>query len=495
MLVNVFPRIVTVVGPLLILIYIFFIFLHERSTVEQSLSWAGGFDSHDTINTPSELNDPGVLQDPLPLPSNNNEHDTAPTSPLATHPSSPSNQGQLFLPAVATDSEGNAIVNSSIWREVFSVSTADKKYFSISFGSNFPSLNPNIIPHPHDESRWIVVAQHEKSKIQDGVFEEFVCDASFQEDGSLTCLEPPAILPVQPTNGNNCKGRLEHFSLNVGPHDMRVFYGPNGPFSIFGSQSAHTCFGLFVQDFRPLVNDFGLEALTSNLFTGATELQRPPPWSQVEKNWFLFWDILGQVYVHHDIEPERVFAQLLPDGALGPNLAPISADSDKACMAKYMPKPAPVNENLHQATNSLSITLCKRNDPSCQPSDENTFIMTIFQHKFFYDLHSIYEPYVMLFQQGAPFAVHAVSRKPIWIHGRGVLSHDTNAARWKAKDAYIPKGHTEMFYVTSMNWKAHGQRYHGYVDDVLLLGFGIEDSQTAAIDILAGDLLQDVGIC
>jgi hypothetical protein len=50
---------------------------------------------------------------------------------------------------------------------------------------------------------------------------------------------------------------------------------------------------------------------------------------------------------------------------------------------------------------------------------------------------------------------------------------------------------TEMFYNTSLGWKAHDLKHHEYVDDVLFIGFGIEGFRTAGIDILAGDLLGD----
>lgn len=54
---------------------------------------------------------------------------------------------------------------------------------------------------------------------------------------------------------------------------------------------------------------------------------------------------------------------------------------------------------------------------------------------------------------------------------------------------------SEMMYVTSMNWKTHGQTYHGYLDDVLFLNFGIEDAKTGSIDVIAADLLKGLGSC
>jgi len=97
----------------------------------------------------------------------------------------------------------------------------------------------------------------------------------------------------------------------------------------------------------------------------------------------------------------------------------------------------------------------------------------------------------MLFQQTAPFQIHAMSTKPIWIHGRGLAKVPDGFS--KADARYWNQ--TEMFYVVSMSWKTQGQKYHGYADDVLFIAFGIEDERTGGIDIVAGDLLVDLGSC
>lgn len=49
---------------------------------------------------------------------------------------------------------------------------------------------------------------------------------------------------------------------------------------------------------------------------------------------------------------------------------------------------------------------------------------------------------------------------------------------------------TQFFYITSMSWKAHDQKYHGYIDDVIFVLFGIEDASAGGIDVVAGDLLK-----
>ncbi|KAK3332346.1 hypothetical protein B0T19DRAFT_101014 [Cercophora scortea] len=366
--------------------------------------------------------------------------------------------------------------------EVFSVSTADKAYFSIRLG-DVPAFNPNIIPHPTREGRWIVVAQRRRVGVNGGppepsVFHvELVCDASFV-DGVLQCLDQPIILPIAATIGQDkCTGDLLYMGWNVGPHDARVFYGPRKPYTIFGSNSGLTCFGMWMQDFRVLV-DWGFDMFNRDDFRLATEVQRPPPYRLVEKNWFVFWDRENEMYAHYDVVPKRSFAKLEPDGFVGPDLAP--AAQDAKCLERYSPKLGDANfESIHQATNSLRITTCRHADRSCEPDDSNTFLFTIIQHKTYYDYHSEYEPYAMVFRHRAPFELYGISRKPIWIHGR----------------QRIDDKRTEMFYVVSMSWKTRGQKYHGYMDDVLFLSFGVEDKEPGGIDVLASDLLTGLGLC
>ncbi|PBP21258.1 hypothetical protein BUE80_DR007853 [Diplocarpon rosae] len=375
-------------------------------------------------------------------------------------------------------------------RELVSLSTANRKYFSIVFGDK-EAINPSILPHPQLEDTYIIIAQQQRSNINNTVwFAELVCNARFTND-ALACLESPVILPIAATFGGKCKGDLTFFNFNVGPHDARAFYGPDGPYVIYGSNSLYTCFGQWMQDLR-MLTDWGNEFVGQDFRVG-TELSRHKPYGRVEKNWFVFWDKDDQLYVHWDIQPKRAFARLYPDGSVGKDLAKY-AKTDKKCMQKYMPPTGPVMEDCHQATNSLSITTCKRSDPNCRENDSNTFILNIFHFKSYHVFHGVYEPYVMLTQQHAPFAIHAIGSKPLWINGRG------GPGAGKLPDVYSediwgPWNQTEMVFVTSISWKAHGSKYHGFADDVMFLGFGVEDEKTGGIDILAGDLLADLNLC
>ncbi|KAJ9656058.1 hypothetical protein H2198_005218 [Neophaeococcomyces mojaviensis] len=385
---------------------------------------------------------------------------------------------------------GSGAFSSKTHDVVFSSSTINHEYFMIDFGDQ-PARNPNIIPHPLLEETWIVVAQLIP---ESQYYAELVCNAMFVND-TLQCINHAVTLPIAPTYGDKCVDDLAYITLNKGPHDARVFHGPNSPYTIYGSNSKFTCFGQWIQDFRSLI-EWEHEYLHNDDFVQATELQRPPPYHDFEKNWFLFWSRDDEVYVHYDVVPRRVFAKLEFDGSVGPDLAVATQGHDEKCIEKYMPKIGPQLESIHQATNSLSISMCRRNDRACTPDESNTFIFTIFQHKTYFNFHPIYEPYVMLFEQIAPFAIHAMSKRPFWIHGRKGADQDVHQAPTSESDELQPPVvQGEMFYVTSMSWKTRGQKYHGYIDDVLFVAFGIEDEKTGGIDVVAGDLLHTLGTC
>jgi len=367
------------------------------------------------------------------------------------------------------------------YHEVRSVSTPDGKHFNITF-PGYITMNPNILAHPRDPGTWVVTAQHypRERNFTSGWCAELSCDAKFEPGGNLTCVTPPmfAIVPST-TSPGFCKGDIANINLNVGPHDARVFYGPEFPYIIYGSQSHHTCFGQWVQDFR-LTVDWGLFWNPEDPFSFQTEIQRPGKYGVMEKNYFIFWGMDNKtIYAHYDSSPKRSFAKLNMDGSAGEDLAPQAYAKDEVCWQKHLTmNPLPTEKetgwksSVHQASNALSVTMCKRSDPDCKRLDSNTYVIQIYQHKIGNGfMHARYEPYVMMFQQVPPFAMHAISAKPIWIHGR--------------------KDKESMIYVTSINWKPHDSKYHGFLDDELFINFGIEDSRTAGIDVTAEALLVD----
>lgn len=234
------------------------------------------------------------------------------------------------------------------YRELFSITTRDRKFFPIYFGGD-TAYNPNIIPHPTKHDMWIVVAQHEQSRETISVSEELMCVAGFL-NGVLVCTETPIALPIAPSIAGVCEGDLAYLNFRSGPRDARMFNGPDSPLIVYGSQSQYTCLGIWVQDVRMMLDSFRLERFAlSKLFTVATELLRPAPWKGVEKNFFLFWDSEGKAFVHYDITPARVFAQLDFDGASAKTLR-LSLPNKTRCVS-----------------HSISLSSLRARNPSTKP--------------------------------------------------------------------------------------------------------------------------------
>lgn len=465
MLARALPRLLTVILPLIVLFYL----LSRTSNVEVTT------DSSDSTPPSSRWKW---------IQSSNNATDK---------PKAFTSTGQVIPPShlVTVDDHGEIAIDHSAYTVLVSNSTHDGKYFHIKYGK-FDAYNPNIVAHPTRHDAWIVVAQQEQSREQYHTITQLVCAARFVGE-DLTCVAEPTKLDIDNTEGH-CTGDLEYFNYGLGPRDARAFQGPDAPYILYGSQATYTCLGVWMQDLRLLVKDYKTQSVLAKSFRQGTEVQRPPPVHGLEKNFFIFWDMHGEMYVHYDIYPQRTFAKLNMDGSVGPDLAPLAAKKDAISLSKFMPKLPPEHAAIHQASNTISITMCKRADPTCKPTEKNTFIMTIFQYKSFFDFHGVYEPYVMLFQQHLPFAIHAISAKPFWITGRAPFSKATGSITWLERND-LPENHSEMIYVTSISWKTHGQRYHGYLDDIMFVGFGIEDTRPAAIDIVAEDLLKDLNYC
>jgi hypothetical protein len=385
-------------------------------------------------------------------------------------------------------------------REVKSKLKSDGTYWKVDMRS-YRGINPNVIPDPKYDDRYLIVAQQHQDTHENIVWHtEITCRAKFETNGDLKCVQEPMVLPIAMTRTDKCEGTdFPFITMNIGPHDARLFNGPDRPYVMWGAQSKYVCFGQWLQDYRPLVDWMANYTYASmpknNDFEMATDLQRPPPYGQVEKNWFMFWDLDNVPYLHYHVYPRRIFARLHLDGSVGPDLAPVAYESDDKCWAKHI-ELAPVqdiqaDDHLHQATNSLRIVMCKKNDKDCFPREDNTLLMTIFQHKVSRMFHAMYDPYVMLWEPKPPFRLKGMSKVPFWIHGRSdnitKPAHDI--------DLHAIADQSEQFYITSFNWKEVGRMYQGYLDDDVLIGFGIEDHQAAGIDVEMSELLGDYFTC
>lgn len=409
----------------------------------------------------------------------NEEEDVSGSELSSNH--SESNEAAIAI-AHSSAPSGNAWdANAYIQLKSSKLST-DKKWFKIIFGEQ-GTYNPNIIPHPWKENTWYMIAQASQwpGETKAALYSrENICEATFK-DGHMQCIRPQLSLPIASTLSENCHEDRAWFTRMIGPTDARVLYGPDAPYIMYGSMSGYTCYGLYLHDLRRLAQwDSFVEP--QDPFFWPTELRRPAPFGPVEKNWFAFWSDDGEMYLHHDMMP-RVLSRVSKDGkSVSTNLAP---KEDEACLRQYLPKLTSEEESIHQATNSLAVTMCKRQDPDCVKTSRNTFVFSIFQHKDPH-AHHIYQAYVMMFNQTAPFHVSGISSKPLWVNGREKPG-DPHPGRLDDDG--------EMFYITSISWKEQNMTYHGYLDDDLFINFGIDDTIAGTIDVVAGDLLRDITKC
>lgn len=369
---------------------------------------------------------------------------------------------------------------------ISSKKTTDKKFWSLDFGK-VNATHPTILAHPHPikTDYWIMLGL---SKRDDTKFQkELICEASFKEN-TMACAEPPQLLPVSTIVSPLCEKQYDGHNYEIGPRHTRAFFGPTRPYFLYSAPSLHSCVGVWMQDLTRLYYWLYSESLEkSETFFEPTDLARPGPSRPIERNWFAFWDRNDEMHLHYNIYPKRSFAKLNSTGGVEQELAVYSEASDQACMQMNMPQiQYPAHEKIVQATNALSVTMCNRSDEACFESEQNTFIMTIFNVKTTHLVEN-YDPYVMLFKRTAPFEIHAIGKKPLWIDGRKKLGQVTTSNYTRPASSLIE--------VNSMAYIKRDRLFHGYMDDPMYLSFSIDNERGGAIDVTPADLLQELGTC
>ena len=97
----------------------------------------------------------------------------------------------------------------------------------------------------------------------------------------------------------------------------------------------------------------------------------------------------------------------------------------------------------------------------------------------------------MLFHQRAPFEIYGITQKPLWYYGRG-----RPGGQWVTGSLENrPHDQSEMVFTTSVAFMGRGRGYHGYLDDRVMISFGIEDQMSGGIDVLAEDLVRWLKLC
>lgn len=398
------------------------------------------------------------------------------------------------------------------YTELRSISTKDGKYFKVDF-SGSGANNPSLIPHPVLNGTYIVVAEgtDHRTDEQEDLLYEYACNAAYTEDGILHCTQP-AILPVaQPKSSRTCPSGSEKITI-TGPRFPRIFYGPNAPYFTYEVHGLSECPGgngstpyssLYIQDLRTQVHT-GVKPKASDVFAASTEIVAPSSLrSSSSSDAFLFWDMSNKTHAQFSLQPERIIAEVNSDGTPAKDVS--LPASEQQCLSKLLPKLTTPKEVLSPATNTLRLTACGRSDATCKPTAENTYILQIIQHQreYSHPHQSVVEPFVHIYHAAPPFKTVGVSQKSLWILGRGG-KHDNEPPGTHGYDGdgiteqgelMRRKDRTELFDVVGMSWVDESATYGGFIDDAVVLGFGMQGRMTGGIDVNVLDLLNGMATC
>ncbi|KAK7204896.1 hypothetical protein BZA70DRAFT_290210 [Myxozyma melibiosi] len=408
--------------------------------------------------------------------------------------------------------------------------------------------NPNLLPYPPG-SRLPYFAMARISPRRTLFHHELVfCDLKWKRTrtigrATLECDGKAKTIKLEdewPSPKGACKAH-PFLQIRQGHSDPRVFFSPIGePLMIVGTNGRHNCLHQYIIDLRALIPNLGHKMRIDHLpvrYKKLTELTRPGL-AEIEKNWFAMYDDRNIGYIQHDSHRRTVSLLDAAPGATEDqskvfNIANPEPKIVQTLIKKYTSKDAA--NDLHQATNSLRVTLC---DFPCIPTIHNTVIVELLHVKYknFYEL--FYRRFAVIMNATAPFDVigrtgpihyagvdertmiYTVSMA--WDHQNHRPHEPWNELKHGGQDAWRilaerdrvndEKAATTMTAATptisgsGTTTENAGQNtasappplktnplvspyYHGWLDDVLMINFGIDDRDSGTIHVSARELL------
>ncbi|KAK9316600.1 hypothetical protein V1522DRAFT_259541 [Lipomyces starkeyi] len=272
-----------------------------------------------------------------------------------------------------------------------------------------PRYNPNILPFPKGYKHpYIGFARQSPKKLL--FHHEIVwCEMNWAESPvigrkMLACVEKERKVNLDEwaTKAGLCK-RHKYLSLKQGHTDPRVLFSPLGePLMVVGTNGLSNCMNQFVIDLRAVIPGLNWKMNLHGVpirFKELTELPRPQ-YNEVEKNWFLMWDESNVEYVQHETEQRSISAVSLPPEKQV-NIATPGIQKCVSSLKKRLGRKQQAND-IHQATNSLRVTLC---DFPCIPTIHNTVIIELMHMKYQNRLELYYRRYAIIMNATAPFDI------------------------------------------------------------------------------------------
>ncbi|GAA5874931.1 hypothetical protein JCM1840_007154 [Sporobolomyces johnsonii] len=264
----------------------------------------------------------------------------------------------------------------------------------------------------------------------------------------------------------------------IGPEDPRLFFTNDGqPLLIYSQtgRSPNICRALFVIDARVVIPGLSkaLQKAGWNApirFAEQTDLIRENQFN-IEKNWSPFLGENDELFFHVSLVPQQIY-KYVPNLTLRP-LDPLAPSHN--CLTDVI-GPDMNRVHLHHATPLLRATLCARGE--CKPDVHNTVLMGMIHVKYHPLPYLHYVRRLVTWNVTSPYEYLSVS-KPLTFSG-------TNQA--------------DPIFTVSMAWDHPTDRHglglnHGFLDDTVLISFGVADYGSGYTDVLARDLLTDHELC
>ncbi|GAA5999846.1 uncharacterized protein JCM10292_003770 [Rhodotorula paludigena] len=292
-------------------------------------------------------------------------------------------------------------------------------------------------------------------------------------ESELTTLDLPAERKVPYHRCDN-----PDFNQFVGAEDPRLFFRDDGqPLMVYSQtgRSPNICRALYIIDARVVIPglDKALKKAGWNPpieFREQTDLIREGQYN-IEKNWSGFMGQNDELMFHVSLVPQEIY-KWVPNMTLRP-LNPLAPSHN--CLTDILGND--MNRvHLHHATPLLRATLCRRGE--CKPDVHNTVLFGIIHVKYHPLPYLHYVRHVVTWNVTEPYEYISVSR-PLTYSG-------TNQA--------------DPIFTVSMAWDHPTDRYglglnHGFLDDSVLISFGVADYGSGYTDVLAHDLLTDHQLC
>ncbi|KAK9459489.1 uncharacterized protein V1516DRAFT_697017 [Lipomyces oligophaga] len=419
--------------------------------------------------------------------------------------------------------------------------------------SKSPFYNPNILPYPYRSAHPYLGIGRLTTKTDGIAHHDLVyCDLQWARTrvigrAVLECVEDAVKIDMgkEWSSPDGSCVKHDYLAVKQGLLDPRIFFSPLGePLMVVGSNGQKNCLSQYVVDLRTLIPELTNKMRLHNVpirYWGMTELPRSAnELQEVEKNWFLLYDSLdsNKEYIHYDYATRSISASKQPEGETEfKSIANPTPQVVTGLLLDLRGVEHAENE-LHQATNSLLVTMC---DFPCIPTIHNTVLIEILHVKYLNIFEVFYRRYAIVMNATAPFniigrtenlmyagtsatdLVYTVSivwdneqypTHEMWdekIHGgqeiwraldRGenpfklrLTADNQNGEQARNEEPEEPDefqkreepAEEEPIVVQQNPFVT--SKYHGWLNDMVMITFGLRDVDTGNIHVQARDLL------